>query len=80
MHSCGEAIWTILIRGKGSVLSNAQVSTLSNWIFLPRLLPAPHAMLRVSRPNRLESVQGRVTGVVSGNDRDELNHIGDIVL
>ncbi|KAK7520540.1 hypothetical protein IWZ03DRAFT_405153 [Phyllosticta citriasiana] len=75
-----DIVGILAILGEGSVLSNAQVSTLSNWIFLPRLLPAPHAMLRVSRPNRLEAVQGRVTGVVSGNDRNELNHIGDIVL
>ncbi|KAK8162445.1 hypothetical protein BKA80DRAFT_329599 [Phyllosticta citrichinensis] len=75
-----DIVGILAILGEGSVLSNAQVSTLSNWIFVPRLLPAPHAMLRVSRPNRLQAVQGRVTGVVSGNDRSELNHIGDIVL
>lgn len=75
-----DIVGFLAILGEGSVLANAQVSTLSKWMFVPRLLPAPQALLRPSRPSRLEPAQGRVTGVVSGNDRDALNHIGDIVL
>ncbi|KAL1638112.1 hypothetical protein SLS58_008949 [Diplodia intermedia] len=75
-----DIVGFLAILGEGSVLANAQVSTLSKWMFVPRLLPAPQALLRPSRPSRLEPAPGRVTGVVSGNDRDMLNHIGDIVL
>lgn len=75
-----DIVGFLAILGEGSVLANAQVSTLSKWMFVPRLLPAPQALLRPTRPSRLDPELGRVTGVVSGNDRDALNHIGSIVL
>ncbi|KAF2797533.1 hypothetical protein K505DRAFT_269308 [Melanomma pulvis-pyrius CBS 109.77] len=74
-----DIVGFLAILGEGSVLANAQVSTLSKWIFLPRLIPAPQAMMRPTRPIKLEPVPGRVTGVFSGNDRDSINHIGNIV-
>ncbi|OCK79367.1 hypothetical protein K432DRAFT_330280 [Lepidopterella palustris CBS 459.81] len=74
-----DIVGFLAILGEGSVLVNAQVATLSKWIFLPRLIPAPQALLRPSRPSKLEPFPGRVTGVYSGNDRHSINHIGDIV-
>ncbi|CAA9959620.1 hypothetical protein CFE70_003067 [Pyrenophora teres f. teres 0-1] len=74
-----DIVGFLAILGEGSVLANAQVSTLSKWIFLPRLIPAPQAMMRPTRPNRLEPFPGYVTGIVSGNHRDSINHIGNIV-
>jgi len=74
-----DIVGFLAILGEGSVLANAQVSTLSKWIFLPRLIPAPQAMMRPSRPDKLEPVNGRVTGVFSGNDRLTINHIGNVV-
>lgn len=74
-----DIVGFLAILGEGSVLANAQVSTLSKWIFLPRLLPAPQALMRPTRPSRLETVPGWVTGVFSGNHRDSVNHIGNIV-
>ncbi|KAF2190181.1 hypothetical protein K469DRAFT_624728 [Zopfia rhizophila CBS 207.26] len=74
-----DIVGFLAILGEGSVLANAQVSTLSKWIFLPRLIPAPQALMRPSRPTKLEPVPGQVTGVFSGNDRNTINHIGNIV-
>ncbi|KAF2705921.1 hypothetical protein K504DRAFT_460003 [Pleomassaria siparia CBS 279.74] len=74
-----DIVGFLAILGEGSVLANAQVSTLSKWIFLPRLIPAPQAMMRPTRPDKLEPVPGQVTGVFSGNDRGSINHIGNIV-
>ena len=74
-----DIVGFLAILGEGSVLANAQVSTLSRWIFLPRLLPAPQALMRPTRPLRLEPVPGYVAGVFSGNYRDAINHIGNIV-
>lgn len=70
----------LAILGEGAILTNAQVSTLSQWMFVPRLLPAPQALLSPSRPSKLASSRGHVTGVHSGNDRDYINHIGNIVM
>ena len=74
-----DIVGFLAILGEGSVLANAQVSMLSKWIFLPRLIPAPQALMRPTRPNSLESVPGKVTGIFSGNYRDSINHIGNLV-
>lgn len=74
-----DIVGFLAILGEGSVLANAQVSTLSRWIFLPRLLPAPQALMRPTRPLNLEPVAGTVTGIFSGNKKDSVNHIGNIV-
>jgi hypothetical protein len=74
-----DIVGFLAILGEGSVLANAQVSTQSKWIFLPRLIPAPQALMRPNRPLDLESAKGDVSGVWSGNDRDHINHIGNII-
>jgi hypothetical protein len=74
-----DIVGFLAILGEGSVLANAQVSTLSKWIFLPRLIPAPQALMRPTRPLVLEPVPGSVSGIFSGNFRDNINHIGNIV-
>ncbi|KAF2198464.1 hypothetical protein GQ43DRAFT_443329 [Delitschia confertaspora ATCC 74209] len=74
-----DIVGFLAILGEGSVLANAQVSTLSKWIFLPRLIPAPQSLLRPTRPMKLESCPGHVTGVYSGNDRQSINHIGNVI-
>lgn len=74
-----DIVGFLAILGEGSVLANAQISTLSKWIFLPRLLPAPQAMMRPTRPVKLEPSAGYVTGIVSGNYRENINHIGNII-
>lgn len=74
-----DIVGFLAILGEGSVLANAQVSTLSRWIFLPRLIPAPQALMRPTRPTVLEPVPGYITGLYSGNYKDTINHIGNIV-
>ena len=61
------------------MLANAQVSALSRFSFLPRLLPAPQALIRTERPARLEGVAGQVIGVQSGNVRNQINHVAHIL-
>jgi hypothetical protein len=75
-----DIVGFLAVLGEGSVLANAQVSTLSNLIFLPRLLPAPQALLRPTRPSKLPTESGTVSGVFSGNRRDYVNYIGHLVL
>ena len=45
---------SLAILGEASVLANAQVSALSLFFLLPRLVPAPQALIRTTRPERLE--------------------------
>lgn len=74
-----DIVGFLAILGEGSVLANAQVATLSRLIFLPRLIPAPQALMRPTRPTKLYSAPGTVTGIYSGNVIDSINHIGNII-
>lgn len=74
-----DIVGFLAILGEGSVLANAQVSTLSRWFFLPRLIPAPQSLMRPTRPEKLEPEAGFVTGISSGNNIDQINHIGNVV-
>ncbi|KAF1815201.1 hypothetical protein P152DRAFT_471822 [Eremomyces bilateralis CBS 781.70] len=75
-----DIVGFLAILGEGSILANAQVATLSRMQYIPRLLPAPQALLRPTRPSKLESNPGRVTAVYSGNHVERVGHIGHVVI
>ncbi|KIX99640.1 uncharacterized protein Z520_04274 [Fonsecaea multimorphosa CBS 102226] len=63
----------VAILGEGSILRNAQASALSWHHVLPRLIPAPQALLKHEQTGRLPTQTGIVSGIYSGNFRHELN-------
>lgn len=75
-----DIVGFLAILGEGSVSVNYQAMTLSYFTFLPRLLPAPQAFMRPSRPLRLDDVPGIVVGVRSGNCRNHVYRIPHIIL
>lgn len=75
-----DIVGFLAILGEGSIAVNYQVSTLSYFIFLPRLIPAPQAFIRPSRPLRLDTVPGVVIGVSSGNICRHVHRIPHIIL
>jgi len=75
-----DIVGFLAILGEGSILANAQVASLSRITFLPRLLPAPQALMRPSRPSGLPHVKGFAAAVKSGNHRDYVNHIGHVLV
>ena len=71
---------SLAILGEASVQANAQVQALSKFSFLPRLIPAPQALIRFNRPERLEPIRsGRVVSSHSGNSRQWLNRVASIL-
>jgi hypothetical protein len=68
-----DIVGIIAILGDGGVTRNAQVSALSWYNSIPRLLPAPQALLKQERDRRLPTQSGTVVGVYSGNIRHDLN-------
>jgi len=68
-----DILGIVAILGEGSVLRNAQASALSWHHVLPRLLPAPQALIKHNQAHRLPTQTGIVIGVYSGNVREELN-------
>ncbi|KAE8147816.1 hypothetical protein BDV25DRAFT_159521 [Aspergillus avenaceus] len=75
-----DIVGFLAILGEGSVSVNYQVSTLSFFTFLPRLMPAPQAFMPPARPLRLDDVPGIVVGARSGNCRHNVYRIPHIIL
>ena len=71
---------SLAILGEASVDANAQITSLSRLSYLPRLVPAPQALIRHDRPDHLRPKENaRVVASVSGNKRDRLNHIASVI-
>ena len=75
-----DIVGFLAILGEGAVLSNAQVSALSRLFCLPRLIPAPQALLRTVRPTTLPPMDAEVTAVYSGNVKMHVHHVASILL
>jgi hypothetical protein len=75
-----DIVGFLAVLGEGSVLSNSQVASLSWLVYLPRLMPAPQALLRTTRPDKLEPHTGFTTAVSAGNHRTHINHVGHVLV
>ncbi|KAE8315032.1 hypothetical protein BDV41DRAFT_575372 [Aspergillus transmontanensis] len=62
-----DLVGLLAIIGESIIEEIVQPLTASRAIFLPRLLPAPHALIRPSRRTALPSTPVTVLGVYSGN-------------
>lgn len=75
-----QIVGFLTVLGEGSVTANAQVSALSRLFYLPRLIPAPQALLPPTRPTELLPTKAWVTGATSGNTKEHLHHVAHILL
>lgn len=75
-----DIVGFLAVLGEGSVTANAQVAALSSLFYLPRLIPAPQALLPPTRPASLPSTQGVVTGAESGNVKKHVHHVAHVLL
>jgi len=74
-----DIVGIIAILGDGGVTRNAQVAALAWCNSIPRLLPAPQALLKQERDKRLPTQAGTVVGVYSGNVRHNLNFFTSVL-
>lgn len=75
-----DIVGFLAVLGESSVTANAQVSALSRLFYLPRLLPAPQALLPPSRATTLPSTKAWVTSVDTGNYKEHIHHVANILL
>lgn len=68
-----DIVGIVAILGEASTLRVSQISALSWHHELPRLMPAPQALLKHSLEKRLPTEPGKVVGAYSGNVNTELN-------
>ncbi|KAL9108519.1 MAG: hypothetical protein Q9227_006734 [Pyrenula ochraceoflavens] len=75
-----DIVGLLAVIGESSMSLHAQPLT-SSWLCcLPRLIPAPQALLKSSRPYRLPTAKGVVVmGIYGGTLVDELNYFADII-
>lgn len=74
-----DVVNLLVVIGESSVAENAQVLTASLPGMLPRLLPAPQALLKPSRPSRMPETHARMTGVYSGTTLDSVGFFANII-
>lgn len=74
-----DIVGFLAILGEASVESSARISALSKSFLLPRLIPAPQALIRASRPERLEPAVAKVIGAYSGGLADRVNYIAHLL-
>ena len=72
----------LAVLGEGAVLATSQVSSLTWLCYVPRLLPAPQALLPPNRPRELQlpTTRASVTGVFNGKIKDHLNYFTQLSL
>lgn len=70
----------LAVTGEGFVHEHAQAITSSPLCIVPRIMPAPQALMRPGRPVSLPSERARVTGVHSGVVLESLGFFANIVL
>ncbi|OAP57566.1 hypothetical protein AYL99_08304 [Fonsecaea erecta] len=74
-----DIVGIIAVLGEGSITRNAQVTSLSWWSTIPRLMPAPHALLEPERKYRLPTAPGIVAGAYSGLVKREVNFFAQLL-
>lgn len=74
-----DIVGIIAVLGEGSVTRNAQVTGLTWWSVIPRLLPAPQALLEHERKYRLPTAFGVVAGAYSGTIKKEINFFAQLL-
>ena len=74
-----DIVGIVAILGEASVLRISQISALSWHHQLPRLMPAPQALLKHTLEKRLPIEPGKVVGVYSGNVNFELNFFSQLL-
>jgi hypothetical protein len=74
-----DAISLLAIIGESSVADHSQLITASAFCLLPRIIPAPQALLKPERPSRLPETTAKLSGVFSGITLDSISFFANII-
>ncbi|KAK5996593.1 hypothetical protein PT974_01930 [Cladobotryum mycophilum] len=75
-----DVVTLLAVIGESSMAEHSQAITASLLCVLPRLIPAPQALLKPSRPTRLPETHAKMTGVYSGTTLDSVGFFANIIL
>ncbi|KKZ61634.1 hypothetical protein EMCG_03819 [[Emmonsia] crescens] len=74
-----DIVSLLAVIGESAMSAHSQPLTASILCLLPRILPAPQALLRHARPTRLPSIPAHIVSIHSGTLLVELNHFAHLV-
>ncbi len=74
-----DVVTLLAVIGESSIADHAQTITASMVCLLPRIIPAPQALLKPSRLQRLPEVHAKMTGVYSGVNIDSVGFFANIL-
>ncbi|PTB65617.1 hypothetical protein BBK36DRAFT_163533 [Trichoderma citrinoviride] len=74
-----DVVTLLAVIGESAIAEHAQAITASLLCMLPRLLPAPQALLKPSRPSRLPETHAKMAGVYSGTILDSVGFFANII-
>ncbi|KAI5921248.1 hypothetical protein F4810DRAFT_372155 [Camillea tinctor] len=74
-----DVVTLLAVIGESSIAEHSQTITASILCLLPRIIPAPQALLKPSRPIRLPEVSAKMTGVYSGVVLDSVGFFANII-
>ncbi|KAH7028029.1 uncharacterized protein B0I36DRAFT_246508 [Microdochium trichocladiopsis] len=74
-----DVVTLLAVIGESSIADHSQTITASALCLLPRIIPAPQALLKPSRPVRLPEVKAKMTGVYSGVVLDSVGFFANII-
>jgi hypothetical protein len=74
-----DVVTLLAVIGESSMAEHAQAITASVLCMLPRILPAPQALLKPSRPLRMPETTAKMVGVFSGVCVDSVGFFANII-
>lgn len=74
-----DIVSLLAVIGESSIEGHSQTLTSSWTCILPRIIPAPQALLKATRPARLPQLNAIVVGVHNGTKVDSLNYFPNII-
>ncbi|KAL3423799.1 hypothetical protein PVAG01_05546 [Phlyctema vagabunda] len=74
-----DIVSLLAVIGESSMEEHAQAVTASWTCILPRIIPAPQALLKPTRPARMPQYNAVVVGVHNGTQVDTLNYFPNII-
>jgi hypothetical protein len=74
-----DIVSLLAVIGDSTISEQSQLLTSSPLCLLPRLIPAPQALLKSARPTRLPATPAIVVGVSSGARVEELNFYAELI-
>ncbi|KAH9907142.1 hypothetical protein F4778DRAFT_525012 [Xylariomycetidae sp. FL2044] len=74
-----DVVTLLAVIGESSIADHAQTITASMVCLLPRIIPAPQALLKPSRQSRLPETAAKITGVYSGTVLETIGFFANII-